>query len=165
MLYISSASSKADLEEFLTESNKIEIIYLVPPINKDGLLILSVFLNTDELSIFSLLEAQYAIAPNAPLRDKIGMNVSVGGHIAPAGGLSIKREFITLLDSIQRHSLTPYLAHVEFEKLHPFMDGNGRTGRLLWLWQMLRLNWEFQRPFLHQFYYQTLQHFERIKKD
>lgn len=27
------------------------------------------------------------------------------------------------------------MAHVEFEKIHPFVDGNGRTGRMVMQWQ------------------------------
>ena len=30
-------------------------------------------------------------------------------------------------------------AHVEFEKIHPFVDFNGRTGRLLLLWHTVNL--------------------------
>lgn len=30
------------------------------------------------------------------------------------------------------------LDHIEFEKIHPFVDGNGRTGRILMLWQRVR---------------------------
>lgn len=29
--------------------------------------------------------------------------------------------------------------HVEYEKIHPFIDGNGRTGRMFMNWQRLKL--------------------------
>ena len=45
-----------------------------------------------------------------------------------------------------------------YEMLHPFMDGNGRSGRALWAWMMLRLGQDpFALLFLHRFYYQTLE--------
>jgi Fic family protein len=54
-------------------------------------------------------------------------------------------------------SADPWVMHVEFEKLHPFMDGNGRTGRAIWVWHMLRCGRKpFEISFLHRFYYQTL---------
>lgn len=36
----------------------------------------------------------------------------------------------------------PKLNHIAFEKIHPFVDGNGRTGRMLMWWQELKLGKE-----------------------
>ena len=47
--------------------------------------------------------------------------------------------------------------HKHFESLHPFLDGNGRTGRALWLWMMGGIA-QVPLGFLHTFYYQTLRY-------
>ena len=53
---------------------------------------------------------------------------------------------------------TPFGIHLRYETLHPFMDGNGRSGRILWAWQMLHHDIApgIRLGFLHAFYYQTL---------
>lgn len=50
-------------------------------------------------------------------------------------------------------------AHNEFANIHPFMDGNGRMCRLVWLWKSLydESN-RSQLSFLHNYYYETLNH-------
>ncbi len=54
--------------------------------------------------------------------------------------------------------------HVEFERIYPFQDGNGRVGRLLMFWQCLQGN---VVPFittenLRLFYYRGLQNWGHI---
>lgn len=54
--------------------------------------------------------------------------------------------------------------HVQFERIHPFQDGNGRVGRLLMFWQCLQHNIV---PFiiteeLRMFYYRGLQNWGHV---
>jgi len=58
------------------------------------------------------------------------------------------------------NSVHPYLIHHAYETLHPFMDGNGRSGRILWACQMLAHDYSpgLALGFLHCFYYQALSH-------
>lgn len=70
-------------------------------------------------------------------------------------------EMIQALDNLERflHSSQPLptlikvgLAHAQFETIHPFLDGNGRTGRLLITFLLCEQN-ILQRPLLYISYY------------
>lgn len=50
---------------------------------------------------------------------------------------------------------TPLLFHKRYEFIHPFVDLNGRTGRAIWLHQMLQKQ-DVPLGFLHTWYYQSL---------
>ena len=61
------------------------------------------------------------------------------------------------LQHLLESSAAPYEAHKWFEALHPFTDGNGRTGRIYWLWQMQKMGLSTELGFLHTYYYQSLE--------
>lgn len=156
--------SGTQLFDFIVESNKIEGINRPP--TKAEILATKKFLNLEKVTIGDLEEFVDACAPGKRLRNKPGMDVYVGQHVPPGGGHHIEEALQLILESANAGDDHPYHIHIVYETLHPFMDGNGRSGRVLWAWMML--NQEIppglNRGFLHEFYYQTLQFSDSRKK-
>lgn len=81
---------------------------------------------------------------------------------APEGGREIESRLAELLtgicNSVNGHSsISPWEAHLEYETLHPFTDGNGRSGRAIWAWQMRREGRDpFALPVLQKLYFDAL---------
>lgn len=147
------------LEAFVRESNAIEGITRAP--TQDELNAHETFLARPEIDLTTICALQGVIAPGKPLRNTPGRNVMVGGYVAPPGGPGISHKLQSLLRAVQS-SGNPWRLHLEYEALHPFLDGNGRTGRALWAWHMKKLGRDpFALPFLHRWYYQTLENSER----
>lgn len=142
----------AQIHTFMVESNRIEGIHRSP--TEDEIRVTADFALLPEVTVQDLVALVKVYQPNAVIRDREGLNVRVGSHVAPRGGPGIVADLQTLLNGIAVGKWSAYEAHVRYETLHPFTDGNGRSGRALWLWMMK------DYPiigFLHFWYYQSLQ--------
>lgn len=148
-----SARVRPGLAEFVRESNRIEGILRKP--TKAELAMTEVFLALRAPTVLDVESLVRVYQPDALLRCLPGLNVRVGDHIAPPGGPAIIDALRDILARLP--TADPWSLHVEYETLHPFTDGNGRSGRALWAWQMVRrYDGGLALGFLHRFYYQTL---------
>lgn len=139
--------------QFIEESNRIEGIVRAPTGAEIEEFI--DFMALDKITIKDLKQFVSVYAPGHVLRNRAGLNVSVGGYYAPFGGKRITTRLSEILDNMEQEGA--YKTHIAFELLHPFTDGNGRSGRAIWAWQMLRKHGKLPKiGFLHSFYYQAL---------
>ena len=135
------------LEDFVEESNRIEGIMTV---TGEQIAAHVAFLDRPQITVDALVKLVSVLQPDARLRDSVDVpGVRVGDHIAPPSGPHIREE----LERILKMPGSSFHQHVAYETLHPFTDGNGRSGRALWLH---RRGGYAPLGFLHSWYYQTL---------
>ena len=85
--------------------------------------------------------------------------------VAPADVHKRMKELLADYNSLKQVDLDAILDfHVQFERIHPFQDGNGRVGRLLLFWQCLQAA---VVPFiitedLRLFYYRGIQNWGQV---
>jgi hypothetical protein len=142
---------------FIKESNKIEGINRDPTAAETTEFFR--FMKLKSVTLKDLIQFVGVYQPNAELRDRPGINVQIGGYLAPKGDITIRTRLEDIIEDANTifpekldRGPSAYGVHVRYELLHPFTDGNGRSGRMLWAWMMK----DFPLGFLHIFYYQAL---------
>ena len=144
-----------NVEQCVRESNRIEGIYRNP--TKAEMDEFRRFINLEEVTLSDLLQFVSVYQPDARLRIRPGWDVYVGSYVPPAGGEHIGQTLKDILSRMnsERDEKSAFLLHQEYESLHPFMDCNGRSGRMLWYWMMGKRK-GMGLGFLHMWYYQSL---------
>lgn len=133
-----------DLTEFIIESNAIESEYSQQAF-EDSLLAWHYLMGqTPEKMHVSKIEATHFImmeniSPGVAGRIR-NENVRIGNRLAFPHELVYEK--LEELVQVIPHTIEEIKDwHIRYEAIHPFVDGNGRSGRLIMNWQMVQNNW------------------------
>lgn len=146
-----------EYKKFMLESNRIEGENRINPGDLTALEIMTI----SDISEVSVLLAHNNLGDYLK-KDWVGKyrtcEVTVGNYHPP-----FSYQIQDAMDKYFRNLpyLNSWMAHNEFEKIHPFQDLNGRIGRLIWLKKAIDEGYDFSIPFLQKYYYQTLDHQQR----
>jgi Fic family protein len=103
------------------------------------------------------------------------IRVKVGGYVAPSPEkVHPLMSALLMWWNIGATRISPILSsaivHHRFETIHPFADGNGRTGRMLALWELYRRRFDSHHLFsVDEYYWEDRPRyyaaFERVRKE
>lgn len=136
---------KFDPEKFIKASNEIEEIFGEKEIEQ-SLKAWKYLVKCKTLSHADICRVQRIITWNQTdldesakgrYRGELAINVYVGGEMKCPYD-QVDKEIDSWLSDLPK--MTPLMSHIRFEHIHPFTDGNGRTGRMLYWWYCLQRN-------------------------
>lgn len=124
-----------DTKEYLRQSNAIENVHTEDALD-DALAAWDYLSDQDELSHDVIKRVHDILLQNRQpdiAGDYRDVRVRIGGDVPPHQE-AVPSLLSELLDENVDTGVDAVQWHVTFEKIHPFRDGNGRVGRLLYLW-------------------------------
>lgn len=149
------------LRDFVVSSNAIEGIFRDSPSLRREVDAVEAFLQSYTLGSHELLALVGVLQPEARIRTE-GEGIVVGSHVAPPGGKHMLLQVVEILLAVQDNDANPIMTYMAWQHLHPLTDGNGRTGRVLYAWQVIRWYGVLpRRNFLEEFHYETLAVFDK----
>jgi len=144
------------MQEHIHQSNLIESID-DPAEDAQSLIAWEYISKQPHIGIHELLETHRLITKNQLAKKHAGafrtVPVWIGGYkMMPSPYMAQQLVYNVLMDILQDPTrVTPKEAHIRFEQAHPFIDGNGRTGRMLMWWHEQKLGQEPSLiPFEHR---------------
>ena len=131
-----------DIVEFLQESNAIERVYDSQSL-EDAIEAWKFCIAQPRLTESVIRETHKILMKNQPLPDYDkgkyrNITVYIGGKPA-LNAILISGAMQKWCHKMKRLPADWQKMHVEYEAIHPFIDGNGRTGRIFMNWHRSRL--------------------------
>jgi Fic family protein len=128
---------KSEILEFLRESNAIEGIYDDVAL-EDAVKAWKYLIAQPKITLQAILKTHKLLMERISPRvaGKLRMvDVRVGPRICPAWQ-NVSGLLNEWIPTVSPGLTDPIITHVEFEKIHPFEDGNGRVGRMILNWHI-----------------------------
>jgi len=148
MTHIKKSALATEITTFLKESNAIEGVFDDDSLDQ-AILAWEYLISEEELSTAVILKTHKILMLHQPLELKFKgafrkCKVWVGGREGldwrnvPVAINEWVKDAMTSVEVPGKDGNNIKIDHVEFEKCHPMGDGNGRLGRLLFLWQRVK---------------------------